>query len=298
MCQLFALSSAQPVWANDLLREFFSHADENPHGWGFADLAQATPAVLHGQDAAHTSPGVRLLLGCPLALTAALAHIRFATVGQVDLANCHPFSGADASGRRWTLMHKGTVFSFEPLSPYFRSQQGSTDSERILLYLLDAVNAMQELKGAPLEADERFAVFDGVSSRIAPGNCLTLAVYDSDQLYIYSNYSGGLQRLDLPTGVLFSTAPLATARSLRYIDAPAASSMGEDLAGTSPDFSRSGAEAPGQASEAAAAWQPLALCTAMAFKHGRQTAEGQARDARYTDNADDTRYLYLDAAAL
>ena len=36
MCELFGLSSAEKIQLNDLLKEFFSHGMEHPHGWGMA----------------------------------------------------------------------------------------------------------------------------------------------------------------------------------------------------------------------------------------------------------------------
>ena len=36
MCQLFGFSSKIPVRINDYLKEFYSHSEEHPHGWGLA----------------------------------------------------------------------------------------------------------------------------------------------------------------------------------------------------------------------------------------------------------------------
>lgn len=42
-----------------------------------------------------------------------IAHIRRATIGDVDIKNTHPFSKNDNSGRRWVLAHNGTMYMKE-----------------------------------------------------------------------------------------------------------------------------------------------------------------------------------------
>lgn len=36
MCELFGINSANQVFCNDMLREFYGHGVDNPHGWGLA----------------------------------------------------------------------------------------------------------------------------------------------------------------------------------------------------------------------------------------------------------------------
>ncbi|MDR1713635.1 MAG: class II glutamine amidotransferase [Coriobacteriales bacterium] len=272
MCQLFAINSRKPLDLRSQLREFFSHADENPHGWGFADFSQRGPEIVRCPQRADTSAAAEQLLAHPIQTANALAHIRFATVGQVDAYNCHPFTTTDSSSRRWTLIHKGTIFDYEPLNPYFRIQRGTTDSERILLYLVDAQNQALAEKGAPLEADERFAVFSRVCAQLAPGNCVNLIAYDSDMLFVHTNYQGAINLLQADGLAIFCTSELAAAAQL--------------------------VAAPMQATTAEAAWQPLSLNTPLAFKHGAEVLRGEDHGQQYFDREEDTRYLYQDFAAL
>jgi glutamine amidotransferase len=70
-----------------------------------------------------------------------LAHIRKATQGPVQLANCHPFV-REWQGREWSFCHNGDLKEFHPrLHGAFRPV-GSTDSERAFCWL------MQELAKA------------------------------------------------------------------------------------------------------------------------------------------------------
>ena len=76
----------------------------------------------------------------------ALAHIRLGTIGVKDFYNCHPFVKKDNAGRRWTLIHNGTVFDCPDLCKYSTEEEGETDSERILLAIVDLVNNFDKSK--------------------------------------------------------------------------------------------------------------------------------------------------------
>jgi glutamine amidotransferase len=246
-----------------LVEEFFSHADENPHGWGFADFSFRAASIIKSPERADQGVVAASLLARPLLASNALVHIRKATVGQIEEANCHPYTAHDRSGRQWTLIHKGTIFDYSPLDPYFHRQQGSTDSERILLYLIDKLDARREQRGAPLEADERFAVFEELVREVSPGNALGLLLYDSDQFYVHANYRGSLSFYAANNRTLFCTSALESAKVL-----------------------------PG------GEWQPLPLCTAYAYRHGQMLYLGEPHGFEYIDKEEDTRYLYQDFAGL
>ena len=38
MCEIFGFSSSKEEELNDYLKEFYSHCEEHPHGWGLAIL--------------------------------------------------------------------------------------------------------------------------------------------------------------------------------------------------------------------------------------------------------------------
>jgi glutamine amidotransferase len=265
VCQLFAINSIEPLELSPLLKEFFAQADENPHGWGVADLSHREASIVRSTEPANRSPQAERFLGQKHCCTNAVAHIRAATVGQIELENCHPFTATDANGRHWTLIHKGTIFDFEPLNSYFRRQGGGTDSERIMLYFIDRLNAAIAEKGAPLEADERFAVFSLMVADLSADNCVNLIVFDSDRFFVHVNYQDALSLLSSEGRVLLCTSRLNTA-----------------LAAVVPD----------------AAWEPLPLCTPLAFKRGQLVDSGTSHGHEYFDNEQDTRYLFQDYAGL
>jgi glutamine amidotransferase len=250
-----------------LIREFFTHAVDNPHGWGFAELSGNQTELIKSPEQADHSALANELLAEPICTTTALVHIRYATVGDITLHNAHPFRGTDVSGRQWTLIHKGTIFDFDALDPYFHTQSGSTDSERVLLYLIDQVNAATVQKGSPLEPDERFALFDSIVQEISPNNCVNLLVFDSTLLYVHSNYQTGLnvnqteKQKDADNSVIFCTSELESAAN-------------------------------------PTAWKPLGLCTAFAYKQGELIYTGTTHCHEYRDSTEDTKYLYQDFASL
>ena len=170
MCEIYGFSGCRKRELNTDLREFYSHAEEHPNGWGLALLDPDNIRLCREAVRADQSDTLKGLLHQPIVAKHALAHIRLATIGHVEYENCHPFFGTDHSGRRWTLIHNGTVFENDRLNKYIYVQKGETDSERILLYLLDCVNELTEKLGRPLNAQERFSILDRFVSGSSPKN--------------------------------------------------------------------------------------------------------------------------------
>lgn len=138
-----------------------------------------------------------------------MAHIRLASVGRLFYCNTHPFVGRDSWGGCWTLAHNGTLFNGTLTDRFAGSQRGQTDSERILLYLLDAVNRKQESLGHRLLPSERFPLMEQLVTALSVGNKLNLLVWDGTFMYVHSNYANTLHYCRLTSGgLLFSTHPL------------------------------------------------------------------------------------------
>ena len=135
-----------------------------------------------------------------------LGHIRFATVGSIRYENCHPFADRDITGRQWTLIHNGTIYSGSRLIPYLNTQKGDTDSERLFRLLIDTVNSAQQ--DGELDSTERCEVIEKFIRDIAPRNKLNLMIYDGEQLYIHKNMENTMCYRKLDTGHIFSTTPL------------------------------------------------------------------------------------------
>ena len=208
MCELYGFSGNRKKELNDDLREFYSHASEHPNGWGLALFGQPEPQIIREAKRADQSERLRVILSVPLITTSALAHIRMATIGNIEQDNCHPFTGTDNSGRHWTLIHNGTIFENDKLNRYVFLQKGETDSERILLYILDCMNEASAKLGEPLSSEERFHVLDDIVRSSSPKNKLNLLIFDGEILYAHTNFRDSLYLCQDNYGVTFSTQPL------------------------------------------------------------------------------------------
>ena len=261
MCELLGFSSRKKRRRNELLREFFSHAEAHPHGWGLArfgdDGTLVAPGVEKEPRKATASEHLRNLLDGVIDERTVIAHIRFATVGTMEYENCHPFTATDNAGRVWTFAHNGTVFDGAVLNDYIGVQYGETDSERILLYLVDLVNSAQIRLGRPLSEGERFDVLSSVVAALAKGNKLNLLVFDGDVLYAHTNFRGTLHYLKEEDSMALSTNPL---------------SQGD--------------------------WKPLPFTRLVAIKDGEFVREGPPHGHEYIYNPDDYRFVYMNFARL
>ena len=178
MCELFGINSEENIQINDYLKEFFSHSYAHPHGWGMACMNENMVQVEKEPMQASKSNYLKERLSVPVQAKNAFAHIRYATIGNVEYRNCHPYTKKDKSGRWWTLIHNGTIFDYAPLNKYVSIQNGDTDSERILLYLVELVDQEERRLQRTLDAKERFWLLDSVIAKMAEGNKLNLMLYD------------------------------------------------------------------------------------------------------------------------
>lgn len=208
MCELFGISSREKVTVNSLLKEFFSHSVSHPNGWGLAVFYGGSASVEKEPVPAYNSTYLKKRLQHQFSVYNMIAHIRQATIGTMDFENCHPFVRHDSSGRTWTLAHNGTIFDAPALNPYVHTQEGSTDSERILYYLVDQINAEQAQAGRALTSGERFAVLERVVRELSPHNKLNLLIYDGELLYVHTNYAHSLYKKQAEGTAMFATVPL------------------------------------------------------------------------------------------
>ena len=207
MCELFGISSAVPVNPAEWLKDFYSHSIYHPHGWGIMYEQNYQRQIFKEPVRACDSTQLRKLLKTLPDQKTLLAHIRFATVGEVRAENCHPYSGTDHSGRVWTLILNGTIWSRKINYQYFKKQSGDTDSERLFLALLDAVN--DSVSRGKLSDQDRCETVSKFVAAIAPRNKLNLMIYDGDILYVHKNLKNTLSYRRLDHGFAFSTQPLS-----------------------------------------------------------------------------------------
>ncbi|NCB93849.1 MAG: class II glutamine amidotransferase [Clostridia bacterium] len=262
MCEVFGICARCETKINDHLKEFYSHSGHHPHGWGLACMDNEGVSVEKEPVCASKSNYLRKRLTAPIRVKLALAHIRYATIGNVEYKNCHPYTRKDKSGRSWTLAHNGTIFDYAPLSQYIHEQDGDTDSERILLYIVDKINKILSDGGKAsagvslpekevVSAEKKFALLDSIFVEMSKGNKLNILLCDGEYMYVHTNYEKSLYYLEKPEGTVFSTSPLSK----------------ED-------------------------WKPVGFARLLAYREGKLVFEGTAHGHRYTDNGDNMKYLY------
>lgn len=208
MCEIFGCSSSVSIKINDYLKEFYSHSNEHPHGWGLACMSEEDVQIEKEPVQATESHYLKERMTVPIYVKNGFAHIRYATIGNVYYKNCHPYTGKDRSGRRWTMVHNGTIFEYAPLHSYINVQQGDTDSERILLYIIDQMNENMILRKRELNEKERFQLLDSIVQEMAKGNKLNFMIYDGEIMYVHTNLANSLYRLEKEEQAFFSTRPL------------------------------------------------------------------------------------------
>ncbi|MCH5210723.1 MAG: class II glutamine amidotransferase [Oscillospiraceae bacterium] len=208
MCELFGISSQSSVDVRGYLEEFYSHSRQHPHGWGLMRESNGKIEIIKECVCASQSAILNNIIAETEPQTNLLAHIRLATIGSVKHDNCHPYTGVDNSGRHWTLIHNGTIYSGTHLSKYLFSQTGDTDSERILLYLLDEMNNVIEKNEAALSVEQRCSVIDNIAIALSPRNKLNLMIYDGEILYVHTNMKDTLMYKTIEQGIVISTQSL------------------------------------------------------------------------------------------
>ena len=287
MCELFAISSDHEIRANEYLRSFFSHCDDNPHGWGMAMFYGSNAVSLEKEPLrADESLYLKERLSQDINVSVMLAHIRRATIGHLGYSNTHPFVNRDNRGRCWTLAHNGTIFRSTLLRPYLFSQEGETDSERILCHIIDSVNnepqllhkseadtvdttsidepseessaRMAEQDNAGLQKDlsleQRCELVDRTVKALAPGNKLNILLYDGEILYVHSNMKNTLFYCELNGAKIFATVPFSISAEVK--------------------------------------WKKIPFMTVCAYRDGRQIWQGSPHTYEYLENPEDMQYLY------
>ena len=205
MCELLGFTATEKTDITDYMKTFFSHSQYHPHGWGIMYEDEKRIIEKEAVSANESSYLPELIKVLP-PQNNLLAHIRFATVGSIDLCNCHPFTGKDVSGREWTLIHNGTIYKSKNSHHFSSIQSGNTDSERFFLSMLEYIN--DNIAKCVSGERNRFDVINRFVAENAPNNKLNLIIYDGDLIYVRKNLKNTLCFKRLEKGIIFSTKPL------------------------------------------------------------------------------------------
>ena len=205
MCELFGFTCSKTTDVRDYLDTFFKHSEMHPHGWGVM-YEKGCRKYFKEPVKASASEKLKEVKNDIPAQKNMLAHIRYATVGSVKIENCHPFAKEDVSGREWTMIHNGTIYSGRNTYRYYKKQDGDTDSERLFLSFIDTMN--DALDHSRLTEKDRFRVVNDFITTNAPRNKLNLMFYDGELMYVHKNFKNTLYFKRVEGGIVISTQPL------------------------------------------------------------------------------------------
>ncbi|MFV9672241.1 MAG: class II glutamine amidotransferase [Acidimicrobiia bacterium] len=145
MCRLYGFRATHPTQIecslveaqNALLRqsEQDSRGLANSDGWGIARWG--SEGLLLDRHARSAANDLRFTeVAAQDHSTAAIAHVRAATIGDPTPDNTHPFRHGP-----WVFAHNGTVTAFERVAPLLNNgpitPTGTTDSEHVFSWLLN-----------------------------------------------------------------------------------------------------------------------------------------------------------------
>ena len=188
MCELFAVSSDQPVVLRYELRAFARHGGgefRNRDGWGIV-FAQEHDAYLFKEPAAASESALeRMVTSHAPPSRLVMAHIRLATAGGALLANTHPFRRT-RFGRVLNFAHNGSMPGLR--SNYAKTEVvanciGDTDSELAFLLLLGRIEAL----GPAATPEERFAVFGDFCAEMREQGTANFLFTDGEQLFVHAH---------------------------------------------------------------------------------------------------------------
>ena len=98
MCELFGVTAKRNIRINSLLETFFSHSAEHQNGWGIALFGEDGVSIDREPVKAIDSSRLKGILKGNVETSGCIAHIRKATIGDINEKNTHPFSVCDESG--------------------------------------------------------------------------------------------------------------------------------------------------------------------------------------------------------
>lgn len=141
MCELLGMSANVPTdicfsWAGMIPRG----GETGPHkdGWGIAFYEGQGLREFRDPRPSSQSEIAKFVRNYPIKSHVVISHIRQANVGDVCLENTHPFI-REYSGRYWCFAHNGQLTRFDDLPTERFKPVGSTDSEHVFCWLMDAI---------------------------------------------------------------------------------------------------------------------------------------------------------------
>jgi len=189
MCQLFGLSSSEPIrltfsWESFVLQG--SYEGGNPDGWGVAYFEGVDATLLRESTPAAESPMVEFLSHHAPASDLIISHVRRATSGNRNLANTHPFRRV-LGGHTHIFAHNGFVPpSGAPNASSWLLPQGDTDSEILFCSLLRRLEPLWSKDAIPA-LEERYQVITDFTHEILEHGAANFLYSDGINLFAHGH---------------------------------------------------------------------------------------------------------------
>jgi glutamine amidotransferase len=185
MCELLGLAFNKPISPSLSFRGFRHRGERNPDGWGLAAITPTKARITKEPIRADQSTVSQSLRDDQkLAAPIFIGHVRFASRGEVNLKNTHPFTRR-TNGSDFVFAHNGTL-SMDQLNRRDDGNfpvEGSTDSELAMCVLLSWMTR-DKVDHHDYARIERF-----LKDLNATGK-LNLLFSDGKRLYGYHDVSG------------------------------------------------------------------------------------------------------------
>lgn len=151
---MFGLLAARPVAMHELLhdapRSLRTLSREHADGWGIAFSRADDWSIQRSTSCAARCAGFDALRDVTSQLV--IAHVRRKTVGELALANTHPFRRG-----QFVFAHNGTIHAFAALvaqtaPAHLAMLEGDTDSERLFAFVLTKIDEQGDVARGVTEA--------------------------------------------------------------------------------------------------------------------------------------------------
>lgn len=142
MCQLLGMSCKKPAsigFSFEGFRARGGRTDEHRDGWGIAFSNPNGFDIYRDEQPAAGSHLADHISKAEIKAKTTIAHIRKATIGEVNINNCHPFE-RKLWNKSWLFCHNGDLKAFSPELDSRFVPEGNTDSELAFCKLLQDLN--------------------------------------------------------------------------------------------------------------------------------------------------------------
>lgn len=187
MCQLMGMSCNNRAATTFSFTGFSARGgltSDHVDGWGIAFYDGKGCRVFQDDQPASASPLAEYVRQHPIKSKLVVAHVRKATQGDVQAANCHPFQ-REWLGRTWVFAHNGDLRHFQAPPGCQDMPVGTTDSERAFCALMSRLRSHFADRQKPPEWPELAPVLAATSAELAQHGNFNMLLSDGHALYVH-----------------------------------------------------------------------------------------------------------------